>query len=153
MPTATTYMSIFSLDNLGPLTTTYTPPTPATCTNLASATDAAVVYSYMLTLMMPFGHVACGARPVGNCVPNGSKIDELEQSGKDARIYRIPYYSPGIQCPSGWTTATNVARGSTTTSPSKPTQITSHPFDTNWLDAGETLAVCCPRFVKTNIYG
>lgn len=65
------------------------------------------------------------------------------------------YFSPGLVCPQGWTTAGKLAHGDGSTITREGVFTTddatrSYPFrmDEVWLNVlepDETLAVCCPR--------
>ncbi|KAF5235735.1 hypothetical protein FANTH_11615 [Fusarium anthophilum] len=160
MPTATTYFGIGLINN-GPLTTTYTPP--ASC---ITATTDQIFFAHPDSITIGYGAPTCETTSMGKCLPSdssGSNYDKLssylnDHGGEDI----IDYYSPGIACPEGWTTAGILAHGNQTGSVEKrgvfrqtriappgvsfinPTMLVERV----WLDAltpSETLAYCCPR--------
>jgi hypothetical protein len=74
----------------------------------------------------------------------------------------LPFYSPGLICPAGWTTAGAAAKlGPSSSSVSGAFTPTNNAIPTGIdgffepmldvfvaaLDPGETAVVCCPRFV------
>ncbi|KAM0429224.1 hypothetical protein ACHAPT_006438 [Fusarium lateritium] len=151
MPTATEFFGC-TVTNLGPLTTTYT--APAEC---ATVTDNI----YFAPAQYPHvgeNYLSCTPGDYGKCIPSGDAYDKLAK--EHAYTWEqdfIPYYSPGIACPKGWTIAGEYARGKGT-----PTEgmLTVRPEDTVtggvhgtpflteiWtevLEDSETLAYCCP---------
>ncbi|KAF4946641.1 hypothetical protein FGADI_11030 [Fusarium gaditjirri] len=158
MPTVTNLFGIGFVNN-GPLTTTYTPP--ASC---ATGTTDQIIFADTSTITLSFGEANCTAVPLGICLPSNSTYDKLNskwrQSGGQGTI---DYFSPGIYCPKGWTTAATFAHGDKTGSPKRGgafTETTSSdpgetasvmnpymPIEQIWLNAldpSETLAYCCP---------
>ncbi|KAK2687603.1 hypothetical protein QWA68_013488 [Fusarium oxysporum] len=156
MPTATEYFGI-GLTNNGPLTTTYTPP--ASCTTV---TTDQIFFANPDSISEGYGAPACETASMGKCLPSGSNYDKQvaylnEYGGQGA----IDYYSPGIACPKGWTTAGTLAHGNETGSVEKSGVFTqtrstlpgvtvtdpNMPLEQIWLNAldpSETLAYCCP---------
>ncbi|KAF5584087.1 hypothetical protein FPCIR_8778 [Fusarium pseudocircinatum] len=156
MPTLTEYFGT-GLTNNGPLTTTYTPH--ASC---ATVTTDHIVFAHPDYITVSYGAPTCETTSMGNCLPSGSNHDKVasyynEYGGQGT----IDYYSPGIACPKGWTTAGTFAHGNETGSVKKSgvfTQTTSTlsgvsvidpnmPLEQVWLNAlgpSETLAYCCP---------
>ncbi|KAF4442841.1 hypothetical protein F53441_11631 [Fusarium austroafricanum] len=110
MPTATEYFGI-TATNLGPLTTTYTPP--AAC---VTATTDHLVYGLKNSLGYAFGVPKCGLDPYGECLPSGSAIDVIASNYKSRKSGQgtDPYHPPGLYCPHGWTTAGVLAHGDKT---------------------------------------
>ncbi|KAM0080697.1 hypothetical protein ACKRZS_007166 [Fusarium odoratissimum] len=158
MPTVTEYFGIGFVNN-GPLTTTYTPP--ASC---ATGTTDQIIFADTSTIYLSFGEANCTAVPLGSCLPSNSSYDKLNSEWRqNGGQGTIDYFSPGIHCPKGWTTAATFAHGDKTGSPKKGgafTQTTSSdpgetatvnnpfmPIEQIWLNAldpSETLAYCCP---------
>ncbi|KAF4336849.1 hypothetical protein FBEOM_9308 [Fusarium beomiforme] len=163
MPTATEYFGI-SVTNIGPLTTTYTPP--PSCTTV---TTDHLIYVLQSSLEAAAGPPDCEIDPVGNCLPSGSAIDSFikeynhPKSGQGIHAF----HSPGIQCPRGWTTAAVLAHGdktgsevrsgifTTTVRPniSMPVQMGSDEWWLKVLEPSETLAWCCPSGWAGNLGG
>ncbi|KAI7762456.1 hypothetical protein LZL87_008802 [Fusarium oxysporum] len=159
MPTVIEYFGIGFVNN-GPLTTTYTPP--ASC---ATGTTDQIIFADTSTIYLSFGEANCTAVPLGSCLPSNSSYDKLNSEWrKNGGQGTIDYFSPGIHCPKGWTTAATFAHGDKTGSPKKGGAFTettsSDPSETataidpympieqiwlNALDPSETLAYCCPR--------
>ncbi|TPX16064.1 uncharacterized protein E0L32_004059 [Thyridium curvatum] len=168
MVVTTTPVFLWSILNLGPVTETFTAaPSCATKTDgvmiaskLASSNETVLVANYPGT---------CGKFiQVGDCMPLGSKRDEHFKS-KDPLQYdtenylRLWVYSPGLFCPSGWTTAGAVTRQAdgSIASPTgffapEPSVNLSVALLTNGmippatviataLEPGETAAACCPE--------
>ncbi|PCD26270.1 hypothetical protein AU210_012701 [Fusarium oxysporum f. sp. radicis-cucumerinum] len=159
MPTATEYFGI-GLTNNGPLTTTYT--SPASCTTV---TTDQIFFAKPDYISEGYGAPTCETASMGKCLPPGSNYDKQvaylnEYGGQGA----IDYYSPGIACPKGWTTAGTLAHGNETGSVEKSGVFTqtrstlpgvsvtdpNMPLEQIWLNAlgpSETLAYCCPRYI------
>jgi hypothetical protein len=88
---------------------------------------------------------------------------------KDYATYRDQgfwqYFSPGVACPKGWTTAGTLAHGDKTGSVEKTGVFTQPPFPfptpvdylmtpeeiwLNVLEPSETFAYCCPRYLLSS---
>jgi len=160
MPSATSVPQ-FSLTNLGPLTTTFT-------ADAACATSGGT----QIGLQSPAGAALfpteCTVSTLGPCFPSGSKVDARASSiFSQVGNFAIHYFSPGIVCPSGWSTAGVVVKsadGSVSTSgifeapaalkASKPAEELglNRLFNpvvnvfTAAIDPGETGVVCCPTY-------
>ncbi|KAF4994095.1 hypothetical protein FGRMN_6010 [Fusarium graminum] len=154
MPSATEYFGA-TLTNFGPLTTTYT--APSSC--LTATTDH-IVYALENTIQAVVGSPKCDADPYGGCIPSGSVLDSMldnnfgRQSGQGFQYY----YSPGVYCPHGWTTAAVLAHGPKTDSEERSGFFTATPrtgwsdpvgmrqdeYWLNILEPSETVAFCCP---------
>lgn len=157
MPSRTQYFG-YDFTNIGPLTTTYEPP--ASCT---TATTDHVYFANATSLEQAYGSVKCdGPEPVGKCYPSGATYDSLLSSYATYRDQGFwQYFSPGVVCPKGWTTAGTLAHGDKTDSVEKTGVFTQpYPFPTpvnyimkpeqiwlNVLEPSETLAYCCPRYL------
>ncbi|KAH6970856.1 hypothetical protein BKA56DRAFT_678008 [Ilyonectria sp. MPI-CAGE-AT-0026] len=155
MPSTTAYFGEL-VTNLGPLTTTFT--APASC---ATATDH-FYYGKNSSLGIIYGQPTCGFKDYGDCIPSGSAYDSLAANMyKSATQPFVHYYSPGIVCPSGWTTAGTLAHANETgpvtgsgvfTQDPYPYQIDNLPAIqlpeakvwSEVLVESETLAFCCP---------
>lgn len=157
MPTATEYFGI-SVSNIGPLTTTYTPPPECT-----RATTDHLVYALESSLVYGFGSPDCVIDPYGKCLPSGAAMDSIikEYSYPKSGQGIHAFHSPGIHCPEGWTTAGLLAHGdktgsayrsgvftsTTSVNSSHPLQMGSDEWWLRVLEPSETLAWCCPRYV------
>jgi hypothetical protein len=155
MPTATQYFGV-AITNLGPLTTTYT--APSSC--LTATTDH-IQYAISGSLEYVIGSPKCTADSLGKCIPSGSVLDSMvaERFGRQSGQGFQHYYSPGVYCPHGWTTAAVLAHGEKTDSVERSGFFTAtangnwsmpqgmRPDDEwlNILEPSETLAYCCPR--------
>lgn len=176
MPTVTS-VSGWELHNLGPLTTTFTAPSPCAT---ARASDIKlgreVTWSYP---GWPEWYRDCDPRTLGECLPSGSVIDEDQSSRRSALDnpgQQVYYHSPGTACPSGWTTAGYVVKdndGTLTATWGPQRVITPGLEDPRWatltsvetvlvtrdllqnvyqnaLGPGETGIACCPRYEVLN---
>ncbi|KAM0304512.1 hypothetical protein HYE67_001814 [Fusarium culmorum] len=145
MPTSTEFFG-YHFTNLGPLTTTYEPP--ASCT---TATTDHLYYANASELSSQYGAVSCGAK-MGDCYPSGSAHDKI--TSRNLKIGGHPtvdFFSPGVICPKGWTTAGVFARGDEATKDGVFTKAVTVDYQLGvediWggvLEPGETLALCCP---------
>ncbi|KAJ3546376.1 hypothetical protein NM208_g2023 [Fusarium decemcellulare] len=156
MPTATTFFGR-TITNLGPLTTTYTAPT-----SCATATNN-IYFGPSLFPSVEWFRPTCVPGNYSDCIPSGGAVDKLSREYINTVDQRyIPYFSPGLACPDGWTTvgAINMAQGSEGSSGI----FTEHPYNIKntpendhvlrwmmlsqfWLELledSETLAYCCP---------
>lgn len=95
MPSATSFPE-YTLSNLGPLTTTYTPP--ASCATQSARTILA--YNEAPNDMRMA--LSCnGSVSYDGCFPSGSAFDEeASRSVLTLDIATLLYYSPGLACPS-----------------------------------------------------
>lgn len=146
--------------NWGPVTTTFT--APASCSTagdfLIGNTTDFPLYDYA-TQCSTYGDYGC--TPTGTFFPSLTIESNLTKMDDN-----IPYYSPGLYCPSGWATVGVAARdGDKTTSLSGILGVsTTTTTSDSWLDylpkvgnpltmlaelldPGETLVMCCPRYV------
>ena len=146
-----------TLTNLGPLVTPFTSaPSCTESTNLAIATKAS---DGLHIFGVPDCNVTLSA---AGCFPDGSKVDELFDSPKTDLINTLVYHSPGIECPSGWTTAGSIVGPSGWDSASGVFTRPHFPYYNDGrdifpqnigpvdqyvgaLEPSETLAWCCPR--------
>ncbi|KAF5641447.1 uncharacterized protein FTJAE_4099 [Fusarium tjaetaba] len=152
MPTITEYFGI-GFTNNGPLTTTYTPP--ASCTTV---TTDQILFAQPDSITVSYGVPTCESASMGKCIPSGSNHDKVvSYYNAHGGQGTIDYYSPGIACPKGWTTAGTLAHGNKTGSVNKRGVFTqtrdvsiidpNMPLEQVWLNAlgpSETLAYCCP---------
>ena len=153
-------MGTVTVTNMGPLLTTFT--APASCTTGRELLKIASSESIFVDAWFN----QCGSQvlmgTLKECWPSGAAtVDEFV-----SRNYRNPttgllgYYSPGIACPAGWTTAgvttrnTDGSPGSASGAFSLPAPTITRPDYLDFIpgfaqiiDPGETAAVCCPRCV------
>jgi hypothetical protein len=158
MPTAT-LVSQATLTNLGPLTTTFTQA--ASCATVASN----VVYGFREHPEAIAYSSDCTFTPYTDCLPSYdlSRVSPISEAATPA-LRSITYYSPGIYCPSGWSTVGVAAKAGdgllSTTGIFNPTSLLSTPLPTVFvaavpvinvlmevIDKGETAVLCCPGFV------
>lgn len=159
-PSSTT-LSQITFINEGPLTTTFTPPpscataTPHVVLGIASAPS---IIQWDATCSQ-------GAIWKGDtCYPQGTGIPQIAADNPLGAL-QVLYFSPGLHCPSGWTSAGIAARSadgpvssSGAFSPvySLPTSG-PRPIFPFWpeamiqiLEPNETAVACCPRSVATD---
>ncbi|GJN66411.1 hypothetical protein VFPFJ_01493 [Purpureocillium lilacinum] len=156
MPTATEYLG-YSLINLGPLTTTFT-AAPSCATSL----DYKWIASQRKgdSEAQIYGYPTCGAPKFEGCIPNGKGWDSsLAKLSATPHNGNVLYRSPGIHCPSGWTTAGSIVGGGASgrsasgvftkfQSDDDPDEGVRHvsviEAFVKPLGESETLAWCCP---------
>lgn len=155
MPT-TSVIDDFVFGNLGPLTTTFT--APASC---ATIPPQPVIYQAKNT-KYPFpskeaaattvypdqwrlGSVRCGEDPRDECIPSAQGYQKSHVNGQ---TLAYNYYSPGVYCPSGYTTA-GVKAGTSASGIFTQTGSFTVASDVglNWiagksLSPDETMALC-----------
>lgn len=148
MPSVSSLSGI-SLSNLGPLTTTFTPPPSCLQSNVATAFAPASSES-------PIGHVNCEVAP-SRCLPSQSQLPT-----ETAPPYspEIVYFSPGLVCPAGWKTVGSAVYPTSRATGGFPdvsggfkSAAEAHSSgglsDANLLaeamGPGETAIECCPR--------
>jgi len=155
LPTATT-LSGQTFNSLGPLTTTFT--APASC---ATATNnVLLVTDQGKRFFAPDCNIKTST--LGDCFPSGRQIDGqwAQYPGALSAVIggQINYFSPGIACPSAWTTvgmATKDNIGSlsssgafTSTSATLYNGVFVDQYRPNILmkaiAPGETAVLCCP---------
>jgi hypothetical protein len=99
MPSITS-LSLYSLTNLGPLTTTWT--APQSCATHAVVDLALTDQPYQAVAVS-----ACAYPPTPGCYPGG-QADKIQQIyTEELNMLNggvIPYYSPGLYCPDQYTT-------------------------------------------------
>ncbi|KAF5630110.1 hypothetical protein F52700_7468 [Fusarium sp. NRRL 52700] len=147
MPTATAYSGIGLINN-GPLTTTYTPP--ASC---ITATTDQIFFAHPESITIGYGAPTCETTSMGKCLPSGSNHDKLfsylnDHGGEST----IDYYSPGIACPEGWTTAGTLAHGNQSGSVEKSgvfTQTTIVPPGVSVVNPTMLVERVCPNSLLT----
>lgn len=158
MPSVTT-INGYTFNNLGPLTTTFTPP--ASCTTGTANLQIAVTDSEISSLFLQYAQ-QCSTVAGLDCAPPGSKSHTQPTSTVNlnpTQIFNRVYYSPGFYCPSGWSTA-GVAEYSNGTvtglgvfkTTATPTHYPDGPAEfelpgtllMSLLDPSETAVVCCP---------
>lgn len=169
MPTVTT-LSQISIFNVGPLTTTFT--TPASCihdTWLAAPAEGPKTVWYGLD---------CRDVTVNDCAPSTAALKSHlpSDAASNPAAQWIPYYSPGVVCPSGYQTVgvavkvnpTSTSMSGMFTRPSSGDDSEDEPtsgdisgrgpmFNSgnnvlmDALDPGETAVMCCPRYVARSI--
>lgn len=110
----------YLFSNLGPLTTTYT--APKACETVD--TDRVLfVEKERGRGQLEQGQPKCWDHwPLSSCIPSGTAIDNWVEStitadtGYPNHNGAVFYHSPGIHCPSGWTTVGMIAKGEKTLS-------------------------------------
>jgi hypothetical protein len=154
MPTLTS-LSGAGLTNLGPLTTTFIPP--ASCVQ----SNAQTMFGPSTPNVLPYGFISCDDLDnERECLPSPSKV-----ATETAPPYTqaVNYFSPGIFCPAGWTTAGTAAMP-VSGGPTAPPEVSGafkfnkdgaveyighrdHVLLADALVPGETAVECCPRLV------
>ncbi|RTE83933.1 hypothetical protein BHE90_001520 [Fusarium euwallaceae] len=142
----------YTITNLGPLTTTYT--APAEC---ATATEnIQFIQADLPWVPAAWGYPSCVPGDYGKCIPSGDAYDKLAKEHYYTWQQEFfPYYSPGLVCPKGWTTAGEYAKskgtptkGMLTAQPDwNITEPAFLPLTSVWtsvLEDSETLVYCCP---------
>lgn len=140
--------------NYGPATTTFT--------QAPSCTESS---RYLIGLeksntIESWWRVQCSTSGYSGCLPPTTTPTTTAEENFAATV---GYHSPGLHCPAGWATfglASRDKEGSINYSGSAiPTttmkEKSSNPFDYDFkayllaraLDPGETMVVCCPRYV------
>lgn len=110
MPTATSLQG-WAFSNYGPLTTTFT--TPAACPTTPG--DLQYLYAQLVTevnnittTLLVAGQCDYSHTTLGFCYPSGAAFDKAYSTNltdNPAWGSTVEYFSPGLACPSGWTTA------------------------------------------------
>lgn len=163
MPT-TEYFG-YAVENLGPLTTTFTAaPSCLTDTAKYGIFETSSFYGDDQKFVVFKGGQKCGLESLSSdCVPSADARNSLMSSAlnaKDRPQGLVTYYSPASICPKGWTTA-GVAesssagdkvkatgafdRGDATTTPGSFQVMDWFKVATEALDPQETMILCCPR--------
>jgi hypothetical protein len=147
MPEAMLYGGPFTFSNYGPLTTTFTPPPSCTATDRLQLGRMTSGFPHFLY------SVKCSSQSEWDCVPTGTAssaatFDDLKYVGSAG------YYSPGLYCPSGWSTigsATADEHGAVSTSGYLVKTDQKGPYYeqpgtllASMLKPSETMALCCP---------
>lgn len=118
MPTATEYFG-YAAVNYGPLTTTFTADRScATATANRWIYDKSDPRNPLITNVADCATTASAAKTT-SCYPSDSKIEALWSAipNLENGIGVASYFSPGVACPSGWTTAGTMARATPTPGP------------------------------------
>jgi len=124
--------------NLGPLTTTFTAPSqcdPFPTPNLWASLQ---VGSDRFVTSLPCGYLASTPDITSlTCSPSGSAYSSLWASGNLSEYYSYQtYMSPGLVCPSGWTTGQAVTLDAA--------NATATSIDAFTVQATGTHVFCCP---------
>ncbi|KAH0599516.1 hypothetical protein MHUMG1_02304 [Metarhizium humberi] len=122
MPTPTEYFG-YSVTNIGPLTTRFTP-----APSCATTTPNVYIETELGDARGLYGFPSCSFPKYEGCLPNGKEFDELNrQLSATPHNGNLVYHSPGLKCPSGWKRVGTVHGG--TKQPTRPegafTEITS----------------------------
>lgn len=170
----------YTFTNLGPLTTTYTPAPSCTASNrvglgYVNPTGGNVYIAYAIQCTSDFNYFT-GCTPTTTSAVSTPTFtatsyedyEEYEDSLIEWKGFGA-YYSPGLHCPSGWTTIGMAARdsGSSITSSgimvptASATATTKYSADDMYyymfnyedpasvlkgiLEPKQTMALCCPR--------
>src|SRR4051812_13275867 len=93
-----------TLVNLGPLTTTYTPP--ASCATGTNSVFLGLKTAPERIIWMDNCADNLGTHTLGDCYPSGTAVDAGAQAAQ-TRLDSVflAYHQPGYFCPAGWTTA------------------------------------------------
>ncbi|KAJ5624465.1 hypothetical protein N7510_000774 [Penicillium lagena] len=151
-------LSAYTFTNLGPLTTTFTPP--ASCQSV-DPLNVFIAQSSLPNVWLYEG--SCGINSdYWSCNPTGTITDLPSVTSYDnhpSNVYQRYYYSPGLYCPSGWHEVGVASRDGTKPvnwtgifGPATPLPTTDAFFGFNspanvlmqLLDPSETAVMCCP---------
>lgn len=151
MTTAAVYGGLWTFENYGPITTTFTPAPSCTATDRLSLAE---IYDDMTEMRY---QVACPTSTSDwDCMPPGTTTSATQFDEKKW-IASNGYYSPGLFCPSGWKTVGMAAQGdkSLSTSGFLSTSVEKIPY---WeepatllasnLQPSQTMVLCCPRYLN-----
>lgn len=160
MSATVTEFAGYTRANYGPLTTTFTPdPSCAT----AAADELLIVKGNDVNKGVGFPKCINSVKNLASCYPSGSKVSSMFSES----LWGLGYFSPGVACPSGWSTAGVMARatgakgekldGWNGTGSLSGDDVWTKG-DNEWLQGvpmleiyrqmmtpEETMAVCCPR--------
>ncbi|RDW63207.1 uncharacterized protein DSM5745_10318 [Aspergillus mulundensis] len=158
MPTATSTIG-WTLANVGPAPTTYSPAPSCTAGNT-------LIVGWDNPYESQWG-INCNSVP-DNCWPTptaSSLIDDIKTNE-----YIVPFYSPGLSCPSGWQAIGQIAHPTATdelVTSSGIYSVSQYPDFSSGdlikvynpedafgalLDPGETMFACCPSSFYTESY-
>ncbi len=175
----------YTFSNLGPITTTFTPAPRCTAPDriavgYVNPTGGNLVPKFAAQCTSEFNYYS-------NCMPTttpastttspavtGMTVDEVEEYLStliDWTGYGV-YYSPGLDCPSGWETIGMAARDASSTltssgilSPATTTTVTRYTTGNMYyygyedpasvmkdiLEPQQTMALCCPKCVSSPV--
>lgn len=157
MPT-TTEVFARTLTNLGPLTTTFT--AAPSCTALAKQPHGGYIYVHYpgagnYSFPIHFAPVECTAQNFASCLPNGEARQHVLEHDD---VWTQAYNSPGLHCPSGWTTVMSVTGASASAIAKTLSSPDDYDLTTDDLTSGrleafalsalaptEAVTLCCPR--------
>ncbi|KAJ3495929.1 hypothetical protein NLG97_g3036 [Lecanicillium saksenae] len=126
--------------NIGPLTTTFTPP--ATCTGFdvgGRGNEAFFLDAQYL------GHVKCSTNVLDECRPLPPTSKGIQDLINVPNFF-LTYHSPAVICPSGWSTAASYDRAQPTDVTFRPENYMDRFYKSVWpLEKSETLILCCPE--------
>ncbi|KAJ5682740.1 hypothetical protein N7462_005905 [Penicillium macrosclerotiorum] len=152
-------LSEYTFKNLGPLITTWkAPPSCATATDhvkIGSSADVSEIYWDSNCTHAEY-----------NCIPTGTSAKRSSITGSNpANLWQESYFSPGLYCPSGWTTAGIASRDGANPVNSSGAFVPTPAISTSLeypiinppanvlmqiLDPSETAALCCPSSMTAN---
>lgn len=156
MPTASTTLG-WTLANWG--------SAPATWTRSASCSQPSYIYYADDDVpSIPVMFESCPATTLGDCGPRPTNSKLVDDFLSDQR--NIPYWSPGVRCPSGWSSVGAASRPSdgqvSTTGIFTVDALPTGSWNDNdpialgvqgalgaLLDPSETAIACCPRYCTT----
>jgi hypothetical protein len=134
--TALDTTATFTRSVIGPLTTTFTPPSECSVYTRIGNHLTAQTYADLCAVWWPDCR-APGAEPL-ECLPSSTGAWNTVQRGM--------FYSPAYICPEGWrTVATAGAATTTKKAGNKRKRDVLDAIRTETLLAGESAALCCPR--------
>ncbi|KAJ5152002.1 hypothetical protein N7492_010297 [Penicillium capsulatum] len=155
MPNASVYGGWYSFSNYGPVTTTFTPPPRCTATDRLGLGYVMRDYTHIQY------SVSCSTASDWDCVPQGTTTS-VTSYDESAWVGTAGYYSPGLDCPSGWATVGMAVRddNSLSTSGFLTTSTEKIPYFeepatllASMLEPGQTMALCCPSSMTPNGLG
>ncbi|KAK2592722.1 hypothetical protein QQS21_009565 [Conoideocrella luteorostrata] len=161
MPTPTQYFG-YSVTNIGPLTTRFTP-----APSCATTQPNVYIETQLADTRGLYGYPSCAAPKYEGCLPSGKSFDDLNsQLAASPHNGNLVFHSPGLRCPSGWKRAGAVVGGekqatrlrgvftgystSTAVPNGNPEPLPKLKAYAGILDPGETLVWCCPKGFRAN---
>ncbi|KAJ5119045.1 hypothetical protein N7448_010754 [Penicillium atrosanguineum] len=160
LPTASVGDGWFTFQNLGPATATFT-PAPS-----CSASDRLQIGVIRSNYAEANWNVQCSTTGYEDCLPptTTTTAPATTSTGYEEFWGYGAYYSPGLNCPSGWETIGLAARDANQTLSYSgimvPTTTTAGYYRENHatilanvLESSETMALCCPSAMTADGMG
>jgi len=124
--------------NLGPLTTAFT-PSPQCTLNFAGIPIGGAIVTATNFFQAQYCNGASGVNDDASCWPATTSTSAI----RTPPFYGYGFYSPGLVCPSGYTTACKAALLADGSLSTLANPANSFVFQFG-ITAGETIVGCCP---------